>query len=114
MKRDMSIIRDVLFEVEASAESYVYIKGVRAKHAVIMQDAGLIIGEERRTDADGTVAYIVERLTWSGHELLDAIRSDTIWAKAQETVLKPAGGFVFDTFMAWLKVQISAQIGVPL
>jgi hypothetical protein len=35
-------------------------------------------------------------LTWKGHEFLEASRDDTRWKQAKETVVKKAGGVVFE------------------
>ena len=38
----------------------------------------------------------VGRLTWDGHELLDKIKSDTVWNKTKDTIKKKGIPFVLD------------------
>ena len=37
-----------------------------------------------------------KRLTWAGHEFLEASRDDTRWEKAKEEVTGKVGGMVFE------------------
>jgi len=39
----------------------------------------------------GGVCWKPKRLTYSGHEFLDAARSDTVWNKAKDMVRKATG-----------------------
>lgn len=115
MKRDMSLIREILFEIEATADPYIQFGGLKAKHVVLLADAGLVVvALETRTDMHGVVAAKVERLTWRGHELLDVIRSDTLWAKAKEVLIEPTGGVALDLLIAWGKAQMAAKFGLDL
>jgi len=50
---------------------------------------------------------MVERLTWAGCEFADAVRSDTLWAKAKKEVIKPGISFTFDILKEWLKAEIT-------
>ena len=87
MKRDMSLIRKVLMCVE-NDESYLDIDGYDRDylkyHALILIEAGLLDGEVRNYLANtSTIPSQVDitRLTWNGHEFLDNIRSEEVWAK---------------------------------
>lgn len=81
MKRDMDLVREILFFVEKidpSSPSFpnVVIEGrdkqlVRG-HCIIMQDAGLIVGS---LTEDG---FQAERLTWLGQEYISVMRSLTV------------------------------------
>lgn len=51
----------------------------------LAQDAGFV-------EADFMMdSFIVTRLTYAGHEFLDAARKDKLWRKAKETLLHNAG-----------------------
>ena len=52
------------------------------------------------------IAALIWRLTWAGQDFADAISSDTLWCKAKENVLKPAGSWTFDVLKEWLKAEI--------
>ena len=89
MKRDMDLCRQILLEIEAQepGESIAVLQvdasGNKViEHLQLLQDAGLI---EARIDARFG-DYSIRRLTWEGHEFLQAARDDTVWNKAKERV----------------------------
>ncbi len=94
MKRDMDLFRALLLRVEEQPygeglgpiEVSGYTKEQVYYHALLAQDAGLI-------DASFMLGYefVVLRLTYAGHEFLDAARQDKLWRKAKETILSNAG-----------------------
>ncbi|MGO8839441.1 MAG: DUF2513 domain-containing protein [Limisphaerales bacterium] len=45
------------------------------------------------------------RLTWAGHDFLDAARNDTIWNKAKDEFLKPGISWTFSILFEWLKQE---------
>src|SRR5262249_23848199 len=59
-----------------------------------LEEAGLITAIDISTSDGFDVRP--KRLTWKGHEFLDAVRNDTIWHKAKEVVMEKAGGLAFD------------------
>ena len=56
----------------------------------IMMDAGLVDGKE--VEGKG-LPHFVYRLTWQGHEFLDAASDPTHWEKAKDVAHKSSGGF---------------------
>jgi Hypothetical protein (DUF2513) len=91
MQRNWDVIRAILvrIEEEQSTDSELYpqdfppIDEVRAAyHARLLHSAGLITGQV--VDGIGTSSFIATGLTWQGHELLDAMRSKTVWNKIKE------------------------------
>jgi hypothetical protein len=95
----MDLIRTILMEVEKSpppSGCRIEIAGhspeelyYNAKQA---QDAGLI---DARFLPNSTEFHVL-RLTYGGHEFLDAARNDTMWAKAKETVTKNTGALTLE------------------
>ncbi|MBL9188769.1 MAG: DUF2513 domain-containing protein [Opitutaceae bacterium] len=53
------------------------------------------------------------RMTWSGHDFLDAMRDEGIWKMAQDSILKPIGGVAFEVLKEWLKSQMRTKLGFP-
>ncbi|MCB9978295.1 MAG: DUF2513 domain-containing protein [Rhodospirillales bacterium] len=107
MKRDMDLARKILFLIEASevgprAGIDVDVPGYDKKavfyHIMLLSEAGLIEAEYFSVLGMGEAGYEwrANRLTWEGHEFLDAARSDTLWQKAKEKTGKLAGGVTFD------------------
>jgi len=94
MKRDMDLIRAMLLKAEEQPPYGPFTNmpafpghsddEMRA-HAELAQEAGLIEAEFMM------VGFFIRRLTYSGHEFLDAAREDKLWNKAKETVIKNAG-----------------------
>jgi Hypothetical protein (DUF2513) len=124
MKRDMDLVRLMLLRTEAigvdeeeakrlHAECEKYDERLRAHHIAIMKEAGLIDGFTTN-DASGTLARgAILRLTWQGHEFLDAARNDTTWRKAKDKLLKPALGVTFTVLTEFLKAEGRRLAGLP-
>jgi hypothetical protein len=56
----------------------------------------------------------VFRLTWDGHDFLDATRDSKIWKLAKERVLKPGVSWTFSILVEWLKQEARKRIfGTP-
>jgi len=114
MKRDMDLIRRITLAASELPpdKSLRGIDGVDdvlfARHAIWMQEAGLV--KAATDDSDEPFAAIF-RLTWDGCEFADSVRSDTLWRKAKENVLRPSMSFTFGVLREWLKAEI--QQGLP-
>lgn len=84
MKLDWDIMREILLAIEAtgpdeslSSEDFADLEAKRvAYHMRLMNEANLIV----IATGPGRGDYVVERLTWRGHELLEKIRSNHLWA----------------------------------
>jgi hypothetical protein len=123
MKRDMDLVRLMLLRTESigvdeeaavlhHAECEKYPEPVRAHHIAIMKEAGLIIGEASNNAAGIPTRGFILRLTWQGHEFLDAARDDTTWKKVRDKVIKPAASFTFGILVEALKLEIKTRIGM--
>lgn len=64
-------------------------------HIELLNDAYLISANMFRPLA-GPPSFIVSRLTWDGHEFLDAIRSDTVWQKTKKSFVSSGISMTFD------------------
>lgn len=91
MKRDMELVIKILKEVEEkdSIEPFNlrmsdegYDDDLVMYHLILMSEAGLIETFELTTLGGSNV--MVKRLTWEGHEFLDAARNDSVLSKAKE------------------------------
>lgn len=65
-------------------------------HMELLIEAGLVNGEVARTLGGEPYNFIANRLTWHGHEFLDAIRSDTIWQKTKKVFVSKGVSMTFD------------------
>lgn len=101
MKRDMDLVRKILLKIEESPEySFIspfniegYNEDQISYHIELLDEAGLIKAKELSTM--GNYSWIPDRLTWEGHEFLEASRDDTRWEKAKKTIIEKGGNFAF-------------------
>ena len=115
MKRDMDLVREILFEVESwpsdGSRSEVLIgernPGEVEEHVRIMIAAGLLHGDE--------LAFrqvLVDRLSWAGHDFLDAARNSETWERAKGTFAEKGIGMPFDALKSLLvKLVTDAVFG---
>ncbi|MGK2915978.1 MAG: DUF2513 domain-containing protein [Porticoccaceae bacterium] len=64
-------------------------------HIELLLDAGLISANMFKPLA-GPPSFSVSRLTWDGHEFLDAIRSDTVWQRTKNSFVSSGISMTFD------------------
>jgi hypothetical protein len=118
MKRDMELIRTLLLRSEDDKEAVKraesYSVEERAYHVQLMVDAGLVEAKVARNADGAPIGAVTTRLTWAGHDFLDAMRDDTVWKKAKEHVLKPGASWTFDLLKEWLKAQAKEKLGLPM
>jgi FPC/CPF motif-containing protein YcgG len=105
MKRDWDIIREILikFEEHDPKNGGVQLSGFPGDkayeysyHVELLLEAGLVHGHMSKTIGRHAQNFIVDRLTWAGHEFLDAIRSDTVWNKTKNSFIKGGLTMTFD------------------
>jgi hypothetical protein len=117
MKRDMDLIRLILLALEgnqaANSESRKFQPRDIAYQSELLIDAGLVEGVVLKDEKGLPHAAALHRLTWQGHDFLDAMRDDSVWRKAKETILKPIGGVTFDLLLEWLKKEGRERLGLP-
>ena len=109
----MELIRLLLIEQEQGAEPdglSAYPEDEQIYNLELMRDAGLIIAFPSK-DAEGiTRGVAIERLTWTGHDFLDATRDSKIWKKAKEHVIKLGMSWTFHTLLEFLKHEIEQRL----
>ena len=132
MKRDMDLIRDLLFAIEEADWGFVDIEHINSiidkkrhsfvtYHLKLLYEAKLIEGQVTRgtgrrdfndkmdLDMDYVISVRPWSLTWEGHEYLDTVRDPKIW----EDVKKSAGeigNFGLETLKALAKGFIKTKI----
>ena len=91
MKRDMDLIRQQLLMIESSDSRYMTFNDCGYQslefyyNLDLLISAGMVEGKMNYLNR-GRAAPVVSGLTWEGHEFLDAIRPDSIWAKTKEHI----------------------------
>ena len=117
MQRNWDVIRAILARIEeqpdADLELYPHnfppIDEARVVyHARLLHSAGLITGQV--VDGIGTLSFIATGLTWQGHELLDAMRSNTVWHKIKEVSRQKGIVLSFDAIKTLGKYAIKSML----
>lgn len=119
MKRDMDLVRQILFAIEERPvdedEIDIAIDGRTANevnyHLEILMDAGLIKADYDQ-NLRGDYMWNSIRLTWDGHEFLDAARDTKRWEKAKGAMAQ-AGGFTLDVMKQLLIQYLKAELKLP-
>ncbi|MDB6077912.1 MAG: hypothetical protein JWO82_1659 [Akkermansiaceae bacterium] len=71
-------------------------------HIELAEEAGLLRARLTRRSTGSVVLATVERLTWAGHEFLDAARSETLWQQAKTKVLQTGGAWTMEALKLML------------
>lgn len=120
MKRDMDLVRTLLFELEkqsyiVAASGVVNIDGYDDEaihyHLRILTDSPYVMAQDVR----GTPNYF--RLTWEGHEFLESIRDDTRWNQLKEASTKAGAASIDAIAKAALAMGIKlifGYVGLPV
>jgi Hypothetical protein (DUF2513) len=105
MKRNWETVRELLAKVE---ECSLPVEMVRLSdfpteraaevsyHMSLLIEAGLVKGQMVQTNGPEVKDFFGQRLTWEGHEFLDSIRSDTVWAKTKKVFVEQGVSMTFD------------------
>lgn len=120
MKRDWDTVREILLAIESlgqgeliSADDF---PGERqaevAHHVLIMDEAGLIEAKIGPETYDDSCYFVINRLTWAGHDFLDAVRQDNVWSKTRSTIQWVGGGVTFEVVKQMAVGMIKDQIGI--
>lgn len=108
MKRDMELIRLLLLQQETDEKPPdldKYDERLVVYNLALMKDAGLIDAAIVEDHTGFPSGASVIRLTWAGHDFLDATRNQTIWNKAKEVMLKPGISWTFSLLLEFLKAE---------
>ena len=105
MKRDMELIRKIMFKIESdytgeplrSPEIEGYDKVTVAEHCRLMYEYGLL-DEYKPIGADNApvIFFFVGNLTWAGYDFLEKIRQDTVWNRTKDVITQKGLPMVLD------------------
>ena len=116
MKRDMELVRAILFCVE-SGEGLAELERKHGAdkvigHVAILKDAGFVDAFVER-DVEGKL-FLAElyRLTWAGHEFLDNARDNAVWKKTLKTIGTKVAGVSFAVLTECLKRVTLEEVGL--
>ena len=114
MKRDMDLVREILLKLEdLPYDGQLHNITVDGRtneeisyHVMLLEEAGLIAAMSL-TSHDG-ICWKPTRLTYSGHEFLDAARSDTVWERAKAWTLKTTGTLTVEAMKLALPLVVKS------
>lgn len=105
MKRNWETIRELLSKVEECSLPTEMVQlsqfpDERAAeisyHMSLLIEAGLVKGQMVKTIGPEVKDFFGQRLTWEGHEFLDSIRSDTVWARTKKLFTEQGVSMTFE------------------
>lgn len=106
MKRDMDLVRDILFALLASDKelwsasffSAKYSRKYLAYHFLILDEAGLLVANVQATNNDPYNIAVASHLTREGTDFLDAEHDESIRNMVRSSIGKTIGGTSFQVF----------------
>ena len=105
MKRNMDLIREILLRIEDNS----FLKSVPehtpeeiAYHVSLLEGAGLVTQEFYQNLYLNNSMLEGIRITWAGHEFLDASRNTSFWEKAKRISLEKTGALSFEVLKSIL------------
>lgn len=118
MKLDPDLVRAILItyeELPFMGGKNIQIEGYSKEdliyHQELLEEAGFIKAKINRYDNGGGSVY-ARRLTYKGHEFLNASRDEGRW-KTVRDALNKSGGFVMDVAQALLIALLREQLQLP-
>jgi Hypothetical protein (DUF2513) len=123
MRRDMDLIRKILLKAENAESSDIpkdlHVDGYTQEqvkyHLKLLTDANLITNEqhvplfESKPESTNWKMSVPRRLSWEGHEFLDAARDETRWNEAKKIAGQKGGSMAFDVIKGVL-VQLALKV----
>lgn len=113
MKRDMDLIRLILIEIESGKKPEKmarYSEDEILYHCVLAHEAGLIVADVGEGESGQAEAIAIHRLTWAGHDFLDAARDEATWQKAVGKIAKTGGAWTFDLLKGLLSEYLRKSL----
>lgn len=121
MKQDWTIIRAILLRLEAAPTANTALRSIDlaefaeqevAYNMRLLKDAGFIeaIICESATADGGIHLALAQSMSYKGHELLDTIRSDTVWARIEDKFKSSGLEMTFDLVLLMGKKIIEAML----
>lgn len=117
MRRDMELVRKILKKTEAADEPLQspievdgYDQNVIDYHIVLLQEADFL-NASWYEHLDGTPQVaLVKKLTWQGHEFLDAARNESVWKKARQVTKDKGVDIPFNIFQSLLETILRSIV----
>jgi hypothetical protein len=83
-----------------------------AYHVKLLDESGLIKVSILEYSGDADIYFDLDRLTWSGHDFLDAIRNDSIWNKTKQMITDKGGAMTFELIKSFAISLAKTALGI--
>ena len=121
MKRDMGLVREILIYIEKQPpgktitqieiESSCSDLPTVIEHLSIMIEAGLLDGEVFGDDTQGW-RFMIQKITWEGHDFLNAVKNDNVWKKLLIIIKEHATDLTLDIIKELGKLYLKQELGI--
>ena len=119
MKRDLELIRKMLFAVEDSPKGFApeleiegYTPTQIGYHAYLLIDGGFAKGPELTHMGSESPEARIMSLTWEGHDFAEAARDPDRWQQAMKIAKDKGGNVTLDVFKQLLISLMKAAVGL--
>src|SRR5258708_7714375 len=121
MTRDMDLVRRILVEVEARDDPFSFeelaVEGHEpfevSGHLEMLAEAGYVAVRDLTTMGTAYRKFCPVRLTWSGHEFLDSVRSEAVWTDVKRKVPSQGGSLPMEIIRALAIATLKGHLGFP-
>jgi hypothetical protein len=110
----MDLIRLLLFQIEGeeSPDLAGYTREQILYHKRLLIEAGLAHGRVMEKGGGEPTSVAATRLSWEGHEFLDAARNQSLWNKANEIISRVSVSVTFPIVKEILTSLLKEQLGI--
>jgi hypothetical protein len=123
MKRDLDLIRSIMLAAETSppgrslcphreAAKHLGDVTIVGEHIRLLQDAGFLEAEVDRDESGRYFSWSIYRITNDGHDYLDSVRDETVWAKTKDNLKKVSGSAALDVVKGVAKAASLSILGL--
>jgi Hypothetical protein (DUF2513) len=105
MDRDMELVRKIMLKIK-SGDLRAAVEGYDDDainfHAALLIDRGLIEGTPHYSSSGTKPADIpdrvkIKRMTWEGHDFIEAVQADTKWNKVKDFLVQAGKDLTIET-----------------
>ena len=109
----MDLIRLLLLQLETGEKPAAldsYSEADRLYNSALAIEAGLIHGTVKFNEIRQPSQVKGYRLTWEGHNFLDAARSETVWNHVKATIKEKGGSWAIEGLLELLKLTANQML----
>lgn len=121
MKRDMAIIREILLLCEGAHANFDLAntcttqeeRDIYAYHVQLLEDGGYVVARICHEANGHAIAINVERMTWTGTELLENLRNESVFKITMKRLTQSVGAFSLPLVQSIAAEELRKLISMP-